>query len=269
MVRTLTSVTAIALAGAVLVAACGSSGGSATKTTGSEGSGATTTAPALSGSITVLAASSLTNGFTALGNEFESAHPGTKVTFSFGSSSDLETQIEQGAPADVFASADQKNMDKVVAANDNAAAPQRFVKNKLEIAVERGNPNHIATLADLTKPGTVVVLCDPSVPCGKLADQVLTNAEVAVTPKSREANVKATLSKVELGEADAAIVYVSDVASSGKVDGVPIPDDVNMVTTLPVVTLKDAANASVAAAFVSFVVAHADELVTKYGFVPL
>lgn len=221
-----------------------------------------------SGSITVLAASSLTKSFGALGTEFESANPGTKVTFSFGSSSELEKQIEEGAPADVFASADQANMDKVVAAHDNKSAPANFAKNKLEIAVEKGNPKHIATLADLAKPGVVVVLCAASAPCGKFADQVLGYAKVSVTPKSRETNAKATLSKVELGEADAAIVYVSDV-KSGKVEGVDIPDAVNAVTTLPIVTLKDSGNATLADAWVAFVLAHKSELVDTYGFLPL
>jgi molybdate transport system substrate-binding protein len=229
----------------------------------------TSTKPGLTGNITVLAASSLTNGFTTLGTEFSAAYPGTKVRFSFGSSADLETQVEQGAPADVYASADQKNMDKLVAAAANASEPVDFAKNKLEVAVEKGNPKQIATLADLTKSGVVVVLCDPSVPCGKFADEVLANANVTLKPSSREANVKATLSKVELGEADAAIVYVSDVASSGKVDGVEIPDDVNAVTTLPIVALKDSHNSALAQAWVDFVVAHTDELVTKYGFLAL
>ncbi len=249
-----------AVTAAVSLTACGSSKKPAT---------ATTAPTKLSGSITVLAASSLTKGFTALGKEFEAANPGTKVTFSFGSSSDLETQIEQGAPADVFASADQANMDKVVTAGDNAGTPVSFVKNKLEIAVETGNPKHIATLSDLTKSGTIVVLCDPSVPCGKFAKQVLANAKVNLTPKSLEANAKATLSKVELGEADAAIVYVSDVASSGKVAGVTIPDTVNVITTLPIVALKNAKNAAVAKAWDAFVVSHASELVSTFGFLPL
>jgi molybdate transport system substrate-binding protein len=263
---------AIALTGiALIAAACGSSSKSSTDTpssttavTTATGAGAT-----LSGSVTVLAASSLTNAFTALGTEFQSAHPGTKITFSFGSSSDLETQIEQGAPADVFASADQANMDKVVKAHDNAGDPDGFAKNKLEIAVEKGNPMHIAALADLAKSGTVVVLCDPSAPCGKFANQVLSNAKVTLTPKSRELNAKATLSKVELGEADAAIVYVSDVKSSGKVDGVEIPDAVNVLTTLPIVTLKDSKNSALAQAWVAFVMAHENEIVSTYGFLPL
>jgi molybdate transport system substrate-binding protein len=261
-VRKLQSVSVVFLACGLVAAACGSDKKGTTATTSSS-------TPKLSGGITVLAASSLTKGFTALGAEFEAAHPGTKISFSFGSSSELENQIEQGAPADVFASADQKNMDKLVGAKANATGPVDFVKNELEIAVEKGNPKHIASLADLNKSGVIVVLCDPSVPCGKFADQVLANAKVTVTPKSREASVKATLSKVELGEADAAIVYVSDVASSGKVDGVQIPDAVNVVTTLPVVTLKEAKNSALAQAWVAFVIAHETELVDSYGFLSL
>jgi molybdate transport system substrate-binding protein len=242
---------------ALLLAACGSS------------SKGTTGRGKLRGSITVLGASSLTASFTALGKEFESAHPGTKIELSFGSSSDLEKSIEQSAPADDFASADQKNMTKVVQAGDNSGPAVDFAKNRLEIAVEKGNPKHIATLEDLTKRGLIVVLCDPSAPCGKYAAQVLANAKVKLTPKSLEANVKATLSKVELGEADAAIVYVTDVASSGKVAGVKIPDNVNVLTTLPIVALKSSKNSALANAWVDFVVAHQSELVSKFGFLPL
>jgi len=250
----------VAMTAALLAAGCSSSKKATT---------ASTTPTNVAGSINVLAASSLTKGLTALGQEFQSSHPGTKIAFSFGSSSDLEAQIEQGAPADVFASADQANMDKVTSAGDNAGIPVRFVRNKLEIAVEKGNPKHIATLSDLTKSGLVVVLCDPSVPCGKFAVQVLANAKVNLTPKSLEASAKATLSKVELGEADAAIVYVSDVASSGKVDGVAIPDNVNVLTTLPITALKGSKNAALARAWVDFVVSHKAELVSSSGFLPL
>lgn len=252
---------AVALLGA---AACGSG-----SKPGSSGSTAAPTGKALKGTLTVLAASSLTKGLGALADEFTAANPGAKVTTSFGGSSDLVNQIEQGAPADVFASADQKNMQKLVDRQLLDGSPQDVVKNKLEIAVEKGNPKHIATLADLAKSGVVVVLCDASVPCGSFADQVLARAKVTVSPKSREANVKATLSKVELGEADAAVVYTSDVASSGKVDGVPIPDDQNAFTTLPIAVIKSTGNATLAKAFVDFVVAHRDELVAKYGFLPL
>ena len=251
---------------ALFAAACGSSSKPAASTSTTT---ATSGAAALSGSINVLAASSLTEAFNGLAQQFEAAHPGTKINLSYGASSDLVTQIKQGAPADDFASADEANMTKVVDANANAGAPQNFAKNKMEIAVEQGNPKHIATVADLAKSGTVVVLCDPSVPCGKFADQVLANAKVTVTPKSREANVKATLAKVEQGEADASIVYVTDVKNSGKVDGVTIPDNINVVTTLPIVVLKGSKNNALAQAWADFVVANQQQLVDKYGFLPL
>jgi molybdate transport system substrate-binding protein len=258
-VRQVRSLCVMAGVAGLLLAACGSS----SKT------GSSTDSNKLTGSITVLGASSLTTSFTDLATAFEASHPGTTINLSFGSSSDLEKSIEQGAPADVFASADQKNMTKLVAAGDNTGKAVDFAKNRLEIAVEKGNPKHIVTLNDLTKPGLTVVLCDPSAPCGKYAAQVLDKAKVKLTPKSLEANVKATLSKVELGEADAAIVYVTDVKSSGKVDGVQIPDNVNVLTTLPIVALKDSKHAALARAWVAYVVAHQSELVSKYGFLPL
>jgi len=256
---------AAGIALALLAAACGSSSKPAASTPTTTAGGATP----LHGSINVLAASSLTEGFKQLGAEFEGVHPGTKINLSFGASSDLVTQITQGAPADVFASADEPNMTKVVTAHDNAGAPVDFAKNRLAIAVEKGNPKHIASLSDLAKSGTVVVLCDSTVPCGKFADQVLKNANVALAPKSREVNVKATLAKVEQGEADAAVVYITDVKASGKVDGVTIPDDVNVVTTLPIVALKDSKNSVLAQAFIAFVRVHEQELVKTYGFLPL
>jgi molybdate transport system substrate-binding protein len=249
------------VAAAQLLAACGSSA--------EKGASTTTAAGGLTGSINVLAGSSLKTSFQAFGEDFEAAHPGTKIEFSFGSSTDLETSIEQGAPADVFASADQKNMTKLVGAGANAGAAVNFARNRLEIAVELGNPEHITGLGDLTKPGLKVVLCDKTAPCGEFAAQVLENAKVDLTPKSYEANAEATLSKVELGEADAAIVYVTDVAASGKVDGVKIPDAVNVLTTLPIVALKDSRNAALARAWVDYVVDHRSELVGRYGFLPL
>ena len=217
--------------------------------------------------LTVLAASSLTKAFTALATEFEAAHPGTNVQLSFGSSTDLERQVEQGAAADVFASADQKNMNKLVKSGGNLGAPVNFARNKLTIAVAKGNPKHIANMQSLTASGLVVVLCDAAVPCGKFADQVLGNAAVKLTPKSREPSVRATLNKVELGEADAAIVYASDVATSRKVDAVAIPDAINVVTDLPIATLKGSKNVAVAQLWVTFVSAHEADLVQRFGFV--
>lgn len=266
MRRTTTSALLAVLA-VVVASACGS--GASTSAPESSAPGTSTTRSPRGGTLTVLAASSLTKAFTAFGARFEAANAGTVVQFSFGSSSQLATQIGQGAPADVFASADHKNMQTVVDAGDAVGTPTDFARNTLTIAVAPGNPKHIATLADLTRPGTIVVLCDTTAPCGKFADQVLTNAKVAVAPRSRELTAKATLAKVELGEADAAIVYVSDVASSTKVTGVPIPAAVNVTTTLPIVRLRGAADAALADRFIAFVVQHRTELVDTYGFLAL
>jgi molybdate transport system substrate-binding protein len=228
----------------------------------------TTSAPALSGDITVFAAASLTDAFEKLGPQFEAEHPGTSVKFNFAASSELATQIEEGAPADVFASADETNAQKVVDAGNARGTPVVFAHNKLEIAVEQGNPKGITDLASLANPDLVVVLCAPEVPCGKYADQALQQANVTVSPKSRGESVKATLSLVESGEADAAIVYVTDVKASGKVDGVEIPDNQNVVATLPIVALKDAGNRGVAQAWVDYMSSDAAQRVLQndYGF---
>ena len=190
------------------------------------------------GTITVLGASSLTKPFTAFAKDFEKGHPGTHVQLSFGSSTDLAGQVLQGAPADVFASADQKNMGRVTKGSLNASTPVDFAANELTIAVAMGNPKRIASVADLRRDGLVVLLCDAAVPCGKFADQVLANANVALMPTSREASARVTITKLELGEADAAIVYASDVASSGQVEMVKIPKNVNVKTTLPITVIK-------------------------------
>lgn len=251
-------VPAIVLGIALVLAGCSSSSKS-----GSSG-------PAqLSGSITVFAASSLTTGFTALGKQFEAAHPGTHVKFDFDSSAVLVTQIQNGAPADVFASADSKNMTKLVDASAVTGTPTVFAKNRMEIAVERLNPKHIATVSDLSRAGLIVVLCASEAPCGKYADQLLGQDHVTVTPKSREIDAKSTLSKVELGDADAAIVYVTDVkGDKGKVSGVEIPTDKNVVATLPIAALKATKNAALAAAWVEFLTASTSEqtLQQQYGF---
>jgi len=221
------------------LAACSSSGG------GAKGSGK------LSGSITVDAAASLTEAFTALKASFEKAYPGTTVTLNFGASSELATQIQQGKAADVFASASTKNMTQLGA---SAGAPVDFAKNRAEIAVPPANPGKIAAVADLAKPGLKVALCDPAVPCGVVARQVLANAKVSVTPAASLADVKSTLAAVESGEVDAGVVYVTDVRAAGnKVKGIEIPDAVNASTTYPIGTLKDAKNPSLARAWVDYV----------------
>ena len=220
------------------------------------------------GSINVFAASSLTQAFTALGEQFERDHPGTMVVdnFNFAASSDLLAQIEEGAPADVFASADESNMTKIVEAGSAAGTPVVFARNRLAIAVEPGNPLGIESLADLASSDVKVVLCAETVPCGRFAEEALRKARVAVTPVSREANVKDTLGKV--GEADAAIVYVTDVRSTGTVTGVEIPDAENVIATLPIVALEGSGNPELAAAWVDHVTSPEAQrvLIDQFGF---
>ena len=242
-------------------AGCGSSTSS---------SGATTTVPTVTGDITVLAAASLTDTFKELGTAFQTANPGAKVTFSFGSSSTLVTQINQGAPADIFASADTANMDKLTGAGAAGitGTAKTFAANKLQIIVGKGNPLAITGVADLTKAGLIYVTAAPEVPIGKYALQVLANAKVTVTPKSLEADVKSIVNKVTLGEADAGIVYATDVIAAGdKAGGVTIPDNLNVLATYPIAVTKAAQNAPTATAFVAFVTsAEGQTVLAKYGF---
>src|SRR5437868_544413 len=212
-------VTALLLAGIVgLASACGPSGSGSARPSGP------------SGAITVFAASSLNAAFTTLGADFEKSHPGTMVRFSFAGSSSLAAQIQQGALGDVFASADQPNMQKVIQAGLTSQMPIVIARNDLEIVVAKGNPKHVEALADLARSGLVVVLCAPAVPCGHYAAQTLQKAGVSVKPASQEADVKSVLSKVALGEADAGLVYVTDVKSAGNaVEGVAIPAVLNVV----------------------------------------
>src|SRR3954454_8147701 len=171
--------------------------------------------------VTVFAASSLTDAFTAIGKAYESDHPGAKVTFSFAASSDLVQQVQQGAPADVIATASTKTMDQV--AKELTAPAQPFARNELVIVTEAGNPKHVSSLADLSKHGLVVVLAAVGVPAGDYARQALADAHATVHPKSLENNVRGVLTKVELGEADAGIVYVTDALVAGsKVASVPL-----------------------------------------------
>ena len=226
-----------------------------------------TPSPTLTGDITVLAAASLTESFTTLGEQFEKANPGVKVTFSFAASSALATQITDGAPADVFASASTKTMDDVVAAGD-ATAPSVFATNSMEIAVPPANPGKVTSLNDLGDAAIKTALCQPQVPCGATAAKVFSNAAITVTPVTLEPDVKSVLSKVQLGEVDAGVVYVTDVLAAGdKVKGVEIPDDVNASTSYPVATLTRSANAATAAAFVDYVLSPAGtSVLTAAGF---
>jgi molybdate transport system substrate-binding protein len=243
------------LTAAVFAAACGGTGG---------------TGNTLNGTASVFAASSLTDSFKALGTAFQAAHSGTTIQFNFAGSPTLVTQIEQGASADVFASADTTNMDKLKTDGFNAADPKVFAHNKLSIVVAAGNPKGINSLADLAKPGVIYISAGPTVPAGKYALQILANAGVKVTPKSLETDVKSVLSKISLGEADAGIVYTTDVTAAGaKVQGVTIPDDVNVTATYPIVEVKGTKNADLANAFMAYVLsADGQAKLQSFGFLP-
>jgi molybdate transport system substrate-binding protein len=221
------------------------------------------------GTLTVFAAASLTDAFTEIGDAFTVEYPDTTVVFNFSGSSALVTQIVEGAPADVFASADPSNMTKLVDAGANATEPVVFTTNLAAIVVAPGNPTGITGVADLATDDLIVVQCAPEVPCGRYAAQVFENAGVIVTPKSLEENVKAVVAKVTLGEADAGIVYVTDVIAAGAdAEAVEIPAGVNVVAEYPIAVTTDAPNPDAARAFVDFVMSDQGRtILTSYGFV--
>ncbi|MGW0413398.1 molybdate ABC transporter substrate-binding protein [Streptomyces collinus] len=208
----------------------------------------------LSGTVTVFAAASLKESFTNLGKQFEQQHPGTKVTFNFGGSDSLAAGITGGAPADVFAAASPKTMALVTDKKDAVGTPATFVRNQLEIATLPGNPDKVASLKDLTKSSLKVVLCDRTVPCGAAAQKALEASDLKLTPVSYEQDVKSALTKVELKEADAAVVYKTDVKAAGdKVEGVEFPESAKAVNDYPIALLKNARNAEAAKAFITLV----------------
>jgi molybdate transport system substrate-binding protein len=231
-------------------------------------SSASRSADQVTGSLTVLAAASLTDAFNKIGEQFKAKHAGLDLKFSYAGSPTLVTQIQQGAPADVFASADQANVQKVVDAGLNSGAPRVFARNKLQIVVEAGNPKQIQNVADLAKPGVKFDACAPGVPCGTYATNVFNRANVKVTPVSQEDSVKAVATKVSLGEADAGIVYTTDVKAGGaRVAGVTIPDDLNVTASYPIVPLKTAPNKKAADAFIGFVTGpEGQKTLASYGF---
>jgi molybdate transport system substrate-binding protein len=213
---------------------------------GSGGDGDTT--------LTVYAAASLTKTFTEIGKEFEEQHQAVKVEFSFGGSSDLVSQIQQGAPADVFASADEANMEKLTGDDLQADDPVDFASNTLEIATPPGNPAGIASFADLAKDGVNIVVCAPEVPCGAAAAKAEAATGVTLHPVSEEQSVTDVLAKVSSGEADAGLVYVTDVKGAGDaVEGVTFPESGDIVNTYPIVALKDSKNSGLAQDFVDLV----------------
>ncbi|OBB39896.1 molybdate ABC transporter substrate-binding protein [Mycobacterium sp. 852002-51961_SCH5331710] len=205
-------------------------------------------------SLMVFAAASLRATFTELGAQFERDHPGTRVEFSFAGSSDLATQLTQGAQADVFASADTANMDKVATAGLLAGTPVNFASNTLTIAVAPGNPGNVNTIRDLTRPGVSVVVCAPVVPCGSATRKVEQAAGVELSPVSEESSVTDVLNKVTSGQADAGIVYVTDAREAGaRVSAVPIPEGADVVNVYPIASLKDSVHRDLAQDFVDAV----------------
>ncbi|MCX5408999.1 molybdate ABC transporter substrate-binding protein [Streptomyces sp. NBC_00335] len=257
---------ALALSAALLVpalAACGS---------GDDKKDAAAASPSASGSaapkaanLTVLAAASLTDVFKTAGAAYEKAHPGTKVTFSFAGSQELAAQVKQGAPADALVTADTKTMTGLLAQTND---PTVIAKNRLVIATGKGNPFKVAGLKDLADTKLKVVLAAPEVPVGRYSKQILDAQKIEVKPVSQEPNVRAVLSKVELGEADAGLVYKTDTLKSGdKVAVVEIPDAENAVASYPAASLKDSKNAEAAAAFVAWLsTPEAQKILQDAGF---
>jgi molybdate transport system substrate-binding protein len=252
---------------AFVATACGSS---SKHSSGPSGPATTIAASKLSGPLNVFAAASLTEAFNDEKATLKAQDPNLSLSYDFAGSQALVTQIMQGAPADVFASADTKNMDKLVKAG-LVETPQTFAHNMLEIAVAPGNPKHITSLADLEKPGVTLVLEDPSVPAGNYARQAFAKAGLpAPNPASNELDVKSTLAKLTSGDADAVVVYVSDVKSAGdKVQGVPIPANDNVTATYPIAVLKASKNQAAAEAFVNEIVSGSgQQALEARGFLP-
>jgi molybdate transport system substrate-binding protein len=256
-----------ALALIATLAACGGNSPDTSSTTSPASAAPGGFAPA-KGNLTVLAAASLTETFNQIGKDFEAANPGVKVTFSYGGSSGLAQQITSGAPADVFASASPATMKTVTDAGDASGAPVTFVKNQLVIAVAKGNPKGIKGLKDLENPQIKVALCAKEVPCGAAAHKAMDAAGVKITPVTEEQDVKAALSKVKLGEVDAALVYRTDAkSSSSDVDAIEFPESSEAINEYPIVTLKSSASPTAAAAFVAYVQSEpAMKVLTDAGF---
>jgi molybdate transport system substrate-binding protein len=240
--------------------ACGSG-------SGSSNAGSSSAAPA-GGSLTVYAAASLKKTFTDIGEQFKTDKPGWNVDFTFAGSSDLVTQLTQGAKADVFASADTKNMDKASTADLLSGNPVNFASNTLVIVTAPGNPKKVASFADLARPDLSVVVCAPQVPCGSATQKVEQATKVTPNPVSEESSVTDVLTKVTSGQADAGVVYVTDALGVGdKVTAVDFPESSAAVNTYPIAVLKSAADATAAKKFVDLVTGEAGQKVlSQAGF---
>jgi molybdate transport system substrate-binding protein len=243
-----------AMALAVTLAACAPAGQAGPAGQGGQGETGDGGASGTTGTVTVFAAASLKTAFTEIAGRFEAANPGTDVTLSFAGSSDLVTQITQGAPADVFASADTRNMGKLKDQGLVEGEPRDFATNTLAIVVPAGNPAGITGFDDLARPGARVVVCAKQVPCGAAADTVEQETGTRLSPVSEESSVTDVLGKVVSGEADAGLVYVTDARSAGnKVQQIPFPEAATAVNTYPIAAVKGARNTPAADAFVEFV----------------
>jgi molybdate transport system substrate-binding protein len=250
---------AVIAAGAAAVAVAGCSSSS---TSSPSASSSPTT-----GTITVFAAASLMDTFTQLGKQFEAAHKGDTVKFSFGPSSGLATQITSGAPADVFASAAPANMDTVVSAGD-ASNPQTFAKNTMEVAVPPNNPAKVTSVKDLAKSSVKVAVCQAQVPCGVVAAEVFKNVGITVKPVTEATDVSSVVTEVETGNVDAGMVYVTNVKSEGnKLKGIVIPASENASTLYPIATITSSKHEAIAKEFVDYVLSPAgQQVLTAAGF---
>jgi molybdate transport system substrate-binding protein len=246
-----------------VVAACGDDDGSA----GDSGAAAS---GGLDGSITVLAAASLSDAFDEVGTAFEDANPGVSVELNYDGSSSLRDQILGGAPADVFASANTANMNAVADAGGLDGDPRTFVTNELELAVPAGNEAGVDGLDDLGDDSLLIGLCDEQVPCGEFGREALANAGVTPAPDTNEPDVRSLLEKVASGDLDAGLVYVTEVQAAGDdVEGIEIPDEDNIVAEYPIGTLAESGSPEVAEAFVGFVLSgEGQEILRSYGFGP-
>jgi len=255
---------ALALLATALMAGCAEPAGAGAP---SQSPSAAATASALAGSITVDAAASLSSVLPKLATAFEAEHPATTIRFSFGGSSDLAAAIVAGAPVDVFAAASTKTMATVTDARLASSTPVTIARNRLEIAVPKGDPGHVTSLRDFGDGARTIVICAPAVPCGAAAQQVFALAHVTAKPDSLEQSVTGVLTKVRLGEADAGLVYATDVRAAGAaVQGIPFPEAGKALTDVLVAPLTPSRHPALARAFTDYVARHGRPVLAAAGF---